>query len=202
MKQKTRFSPRTITVVAVMSALASVLMLLEIGLPFVPSFLKYDLSDLPALLTAYAVSPLAGVLVELIKNLLHLPFTHTMGVGELANFLVGVSFVLPAGLLYSRSRTKNGAFWGAVVGTFASAIISLPVNLYITYPFYAEVLLPMEAIIGMYRAILPSVKGLFDALLIFNLPFTFLKGAVNVLLCFVIYKPLSPILHGKHRKHE
>ena len=78
--------------------------------------------------------------------------------------------------------------------------MSFPVNYFITYPFYAKVMIPMDTIIGMYQAILPFVDGLLEALLIFNLPFTFLKGAVCILLTFLVYKHLSPILKGKAKK--
>ena len=191
---------RTMAVVAVMSALSIVLMMLEFSVPIVPSFLKLDISDFPALLTSFAIGPWAGVSVCLLKNLLHLFFTSTAGVGELANFIISAAFVFPAGVIYSRVRTKTGAVVGAFAGALVSALVCVPVNYFITYPFYAKVMIPMEIIIGMYQAILPFVDGLLEALLIFNLPFTFAKGAICILLTFLVYKPLSPILKGKVRK--
>lgn len=199
-KKSLRGYTRPMAVVAIMSALSIVLMMLEFSVPIVPSFLKFDISDFPALLTSFAVSPIAGVAVCLLKNLLHLFFTSTAGVGELANFIISASLVFPAGLIYSRIRTKKGAVLGSFVGAVASALMCVPVNYFITYPFYAKVMIPMEAIIGMYRALLPSVDGLLEALLIFNLPFTFAKGAVCILLTFLVYKHLSPILKGKAKK--
>ncbi len=191
---------RPMAVVAVMSALSIVLMLLEFSVPVVPSFLKFDISDFPAVLTSFAISPLAGVAVCLLKNLLHLFFTSTAGVGELANFIISAALVYPAGLIYSRIRTKKGAMLGALVGAVAAALMCIPVNYFITYPFYAKVMIPMDIIIGLYQAILPSVDGLLEALLIFNLPFTFVKGAFCILLTFFVYKPLSPILKGKAKQ--
>ena len=191
---------RPMAVIAIMSALSIVLMMLEFSVPIVPSFLKFDISDFPAVLTSFAISPLAGVAVCRLKNLLHLFFTTTAGVGELANFLISASLVFPAGVIYSRIRTKKGAVIGSFVGAIASALMCVPVNYFITYPFYAKVMIPMDVIIGMYQAILPFVDGLLEALLIFNLPFTFVKGAVCILFTFLVYKPLSPILKGKLRK--
>ena len=191
---------RPMAVVAIMSALSIVLMMLEFSVPIVPSFLKFDISDFPALLTSFAVSPIAGVAVCLLKNLLHLFFTSTAGVGELANFIISAAFVFPAGLIYFRVRTKSGAMVGALIGAVISALVCVPVNYFITYPFYAKVMIPMDVIIGMYQAILPFIDGLPEALLIFNLPFTFAKGAICILLTFLVYKPLSPILKGKVKK--
>jgi riboflavin transporter FmnP len=187
-------------IVAIMSALSIVLMMFEFSVPLVPSFLKFDISDFPALLTAFAIGPWAGVAVCLLKNLLHLFFTTTMGVGELANFIISAAFVFFAGLIYSRKHTKSGAVIGSLVGAAASALVCVPVNYFITYPFYAKVMIPMDVIIGLYQAILPSVDGLLEALLIFNLPFTFVKGSVCILLTFLVYKPLSPILKDKVKK--
>ena len=191
---------RPMAVVAIMSALSIVLMMLEFSVPIVPSFLKLDVSDFPALLTSFSIGPWAGVAVCLLKNLLHLFFTSTAGVGELANFIISAAFVFPAGLIYSRVRTKSGAMVGALIGAVISALVCVPVNYFITYPFYAKVMIPMDVIIGMYQAILPFIDGLPEALLIFNLPFTFAKGAICILLTFLVYKPLSPILKGKVKK--
>ena len=191
---------RPMAVVAIMSALSIVLMMLEFSVPIVPSFLKLDISDFPALLTSFSIGPWAGVAVCLLKNLLHLFFTSTAGVGELANFIISAAFVFPAGVIYARVRTKTGAMVGAFAGALISALVCVPVNYFITYPFYAKVMIPMDVIIGMYQAILPFIDGLPEALLIFNLPFTFAKGAICILLTFLVYKPLSPILKGKVKK--
>ena len=199
-KTSLRGYTRPMAVVAVMSALSIVLMVLEFSVPVVPSFLKMDISDFPALLTSFAISPLAGVAVCLLKNALHLFFTTTGGVGELANFIISAAFVFPAGLLYKHVRTKSGAVLGSLIGAVTAALMSFPVNYFITYPFYAKVMIPMDVIVGLYSAILPSVDGLVEALLIFNVPFTFVKGTICILLTFLVYKPLSPILKGKVRK--
>ena len=145
--QANRSYVRRLVVTAVLSALSAALMYLEFSVPVVPSFLKYDFSDLPALIAAFGVGPLAGVAVELIKNLIHLPMTATGGVGELANFIIGVCYVLPAGLIYRFRKGKSGALLGALGGAVLASVMSLPVNYWITYPVYTK-FLPMDAIIG------------------------------------------------------
>ena len=189
-------SIRKLTVTAIMSAISAVLMFLEFSVPIVPSFLKFDFSDLPAVITSFALGPVWGVIVELLKNLIHLPFTNTSGVGELANFIIGALLVFPAGLVYKLKKDRTGAVIGSLAGAFIAAAVSIPVNLFITYPFYTN-FMPMEAIIGMYKAILPAADTLIKALIIFNVPFTFVKGMICVLLTFLVYKKLSPVIKGK-----
>lgn len=188
---------RKITVTGIMSAVAAVLMFLEFSVPIVPSFLKFDFSDLPAVITSFSLGPLWGVLVELLKNVIHLPFTQTSGVGELANFIIGALLVFPAGLIYKKKKTRGGAVIGSLAGALFAAAVSVPVNYIITYPFYTN-FMPMDAIIGMYSAIVPAADTLIKALLIFNVPFTFVKGILCVLITFFVYKPLSRVIKGKN----
>ena len=181
---------------AMLSAVAYVLMFLEFPIPMLmPSFIKMDFSELPALVASFAYGPVAGVVVCLLKNLIHLLNTQSGGVGELSNFLLGASFVFVSGSVYSRVHSKTGAVAGCALGAIVMSIISLFTNYYIVYPIYT-VFMPMDAIIGAYKAILPAVNNLWQCLLVFNLPFTFIKGMCSVLLTFLIYKPLSPILKG------
>lgn len=187
---------RSLTVTGILSALGAVLMVLEFPVPFMPSFVKFDFSELPALLATFSMGPVSGVAVCLVKNLIHLPFTSTGGVGELCNFLLGICFVLPAGILYRIRKNRRAALIGSLIGAAAMALCSLPLNYFVSYPVYTK-FLPLDAIIGMYQALLPGVDGLLQCLLIFNLPFTLLKGLVDTLLVFLIYKHLSPILHGR-----
>ncbi|MCD7918272.1 MAG: ECF transporter S component [Clostridiales bacterium] len=191
---------RNITVAAMLSAAAFILMFIEFPIPIMPSFVKLDISDLPALLGTFALGPVYGVVIELLKNLLHILIkgTSSAGVGELCNFLFGAVFALVAGLIYHYKKTRMGAILGSVLGALAMALISIPLNYFVVYPAYVVFYsLPLEAIIGMYQAILPSVGSLLECLVIFNFPFTLCKGLLDALLCFLIYKPLSPLLHGR-----
>ena len=116
--------------------------------------------------------------------------------GELCNFLLGAVFSLVAGFIYQRKKSRKSALIGAIIGAVLMAIVSVPMNYYVVYPAYVVCYgMPLEAIIGMYQAILPSADSLIKCLTIFNMPFTFCKGMLDVLLCFLIYKPLSPLLH-------
>lgn len=189
-------SVRFITMTGLLSALAFVLMMLDFSVPFlIPSFIKLDFSEFPALIATFALGPVSGVLVCLFKNLVHLAMTTTGGVGELCNFLLGAAFVLPAGIIYRFHKNRRGALVGSLVGAALMAAISLPLNYFVTYPLYSK-FLPIEAIIGMYQAIMPGVNGLFACLLIFNVPFTLVKGLLDTLLTFLIYKHISRLIHG------
>ena len=185
---------RALTVTAMLSAIAFVLMFLDFSVPLIPSFVKMDISELPALLAAFALGPVYGMVVCLVKNLIHLMITSTAGAGELCNFLLGASFVIPAGLLYRRMKSRKGALIGVLIGSVIMALFSIPLNYYVTYPIYAN-FMPIDVILGMYQAIRPSVNSLLECLIVFNAPFTLVKGLIDAALCFLIYKSLSPILH-------
>ncbi len=184
-----------LSVTAIMGAIGFILMMLEFPLSFIiPSFIKFDFSELPALITAFSIGPWWGVAVCLIKNLLHLFVGSTAGVGELSNFVLGAVFVFVAGAIYKRKKTRGGALIGTLAGAFSMAAVSVVTNYFFVYPIYAKMLIPMEAIIGMYKALLPSCDSLLEALVIFNFPFNLAKGLIDAAICFLIYKKLSPIL--------
>ena len=185
-----------LAVAALLAAVAAVLQFIEFSIPLMPAFIKLDISDLPALLGTFSLGPVYGAAIQLVKNLLHLPFGSSAGVGELSNFLLGAVFAFIAGMVYKNHKKRSGALWGSVAGAAAMALISLPINYFIVYPAYVVFYeMPLDAIVGMYQAILPAADSLWKCLLIFNVPFTFCKGMIDVGLCFLIYKPLSPLLH-------
>lgn len=187
---------RKLTGTAMLSAVAFVLMFIDFSVPFMPSFVKMDVSELPALLAGFAYGPAYAVLVCLVKNLIHLTITTTGGVGELCNFMLGAFFTAPAAFIYMKKKSRNSAVIGAVAGAVIMAVVSVPANYFITYPFYTN-FMPMEVIISMYQAIYSGVNNLLECLIVFNMPFNLLKGALTTLFCFLVYKPLSPILHGR-----
>ena len=196
---KTTQNTRKLTGVAMLSAIGFILMFIELSVPIMPAFIKLDFSELPALLATFAYGPASGAAVCLIKNVLHYFMGGTTGgVGELSNFLLGVAYVVPAGLIYQKIKTRKGALIASLVGCAISAIYSLPHNYYLIYPLYGK-MMPMETILGMYQTLNPNCESLFEALLTFNVPFTFAKEAITAAMAFVVYKPLSPVLHGRKK---
>ena len=190
-----------LTVAAMLSAVAFILMFIEFPIPMlIPAFIKMDFSDLPALLGAFALGPVYGVIISFMKNLLHIVIkgTSTACVGELSNFILGAIFSAVAGYLYKHHKSRKTAIIGAVAGAVAMGVLSVPSNYFVVYPAYVQFYhMPLEAILGMYQAILPSADSLIKCLIIFNLPFTLVKGLLDAVLCMWIYKPRSPILHGR-----
>ena len=183
---------RRLTATAMLAAVATVLMFINTSVPMLmPGFIKLDLSELPGLIASFAMGPLYGMAVCAVKNLLNLFFTNTAGVGELSNFLLGTMFVVPAGLIYRVKKTRLSALIGALTGAVFMAAGSLLTNYYIVYPFYIRTVMPLETILNAYRAINPNVETLWDALLLFNLPFTFVKGMLSALISFPVYKHIS-----------
>lgn len=189
---------RNITVIGMLSAIAFILEYLEFSVPFMPSFIKMDLSELPALIGAFSLGPVAGAVICLVKNVLHILTSQSGGVGELSNFMLGAIFVLTAGYIYKAKKNRKGAVIGAVLGAAVMGLLSIVTNYYIVYPMYSN-FMPMEAIIGAYQAIYHGADTLLKCLIIFNLPFTFIKGMINVLITFLIYKKISPILKGTEK---
>ncbi len=189
---------RKLTVTAIMSALSYALMMIQFPVPFMPFFIEFDISELPALITSFAFGPHFGIVVCLLKNAIHCLVSETFTVGELSNFILGAVFVGIAGLVYMIKKNRKYALIGALVGSLAMAVVCFFSNMYITYPFYAEVFTGgMDAILGLYQAILPSMDSIWKSILVFNVPFTFAKGLVSVVITFLVYRKLSPILKGK-----
>ena len=197
-KERSRISTKMLTKVGVLSAIAFVLMLLEFPLWFTPGFLKMDLSEVPALMGSFALGPIAGVLIELIKNLLNLAIegTTTMVVGEVANFVVGSVFVYVAGYVYHKDKNIKNAVLGMALGTLAMTVVMAFANYYVMIPFYAKLFkAPLDAIVSMGNAVNKYVVD-FKSLIIYAIvPFNLLKGIIVTLITFLLYKKVSPILH-------
>lgn len=182
---------RFITLTAILGALSTILQFFEFPVPIlIPTFVKMDFSDLPAILAAFLVSPISGAAVCLIKNVIHITTSSSVGIGELANFLMGICMVLPAGFIYKAKPTKAMAVVAMAVGCVVVAVLSIFINYYIAYPFYMG-FMPLDAIMEQYRELNGSVVTLWDCLIWFNAPFTFIKFLVCSVIVFFIYKPLS-----------
>lgn len=194
---KKQQSTAYIVKIAMLSAVAFLLNLIDFPVPLIPPFVKMDVSDLPALLGSFALGPVAGVIIEVLKNVLKLIVrgTSTQYIGELFSIVTGGVFVVVAGLIYKVKHTRAGAVVASVAGAVAMALVSLPMNYYVTYPLYATMFGGMENIIKAYQKIWGGAGDLFTCLSVFNIPHTFVKGLLDALICFLIYKPLSPVLH-------
>ncbi|MBR2719189.1 MAG: ECF transporter S component [Clostridia bacterium] len=192
---KKTMSVQYLTRIAVLTALASILFLIEIP---VVAFYKLDLSNLPVLLGAFSMGPVAGVIILALKSFIGMLHSTSMYVGELADFIMGAAYVLPAALLYMRRKDRKTALIGMAVGTVAMIIVAVLVNWKIMIPFYMNAFgMPMEAVIGMATKVLPFVDTQWELLAYVTAPFNLLKGVVLSLLTYLLYKRLSPLLHVK-----
>lgn len=195
--RKNLLSTRELTTIAILAAISAVLFTLEIP---VVLFYKLDLSHLPVLLGTFAMGPLPGTLILLVKSLLGLLHSTSQGVGELADFLMGFAMLLPAGLIYNHNKSRKGAAVGMAVGTVVATIVAVLSNMYIMIPFYGTAYgMPVEAIVGMGAKVVPAVNSIWDFVLLITAPFNVLKWVVISVLAGLMYKPLSPILHGRKR---
>ncbi len=193
MKNSNTFSTKQITQIALFSAVSTVLYFIELPVPFMPPFIKLDFSNIATLFAGFTLGPVAGVIVCATKNIIHFILggtNPTAGVGEIFDFVTSAFFVLSSSFLYKKIHTKKGAIISCLVGAFAYSLISLPLNLYFTYPIYAELFFGMENVVEAYTKILPSVDNILLALCVFNLPFTFIKGLLISLIVILSYKPL------------
>ena len=184
--------------VAMLGALATVLMLFEFPLPFIaPPFYEMDLSEVPVLIGAFALGPLAGVIIELLKILLNLVIngTDTYFVGEIANFAMGLVFVLPASLIYKRTKTKKTAIVGLAVGSFSMVVLGCFINAYVMIPTYSVLYgMPLDAIVGMAAKIHSFIDTLFEFVLVCVAPFNLLKGIIVSIVTILVYKPLRRLI--------
>lgn len=192
---------RTIVQVGMLAAIAVVLMLFEIPLPFAPSFYEIDFSEVPVMIGTFAMGPLAGAAIELVKILLNffINGTTTAGVGEVANFLIGCALVVPAGIIYRRKRTRKGAIIGMAAGTVFMTLLGCVLNAYVLLPTYAAAFqLPIDSLVAMGTAVNGSITDLFTFVAFAVAPFNILKGVLVSLIVFLIYKKISPVFHMNH----
>lgn len=199
-KSQPRLSVRTIAQISMLSAIAIVLMLFQVPLPFTPSFYQIDFSEVPVLVGAFVMGPLAGVVIELVKILLSFVVngTSTAGVGEAANFLVGCALCIPAGIIYKRNKTRKGAIIGMAAGTITMTVVGSVLNAFVLLPVYAKAFqMPIASLIEMGTAVNKGITGMSTFILYAVAPFNLLKGALVSFIVFLIYKKISPIFQMK-----
>jgi riboflavin transporter FmnP len=197
MTERSVSKTRKLTAAAILAAAAYLLAFLEFPVPLTPAFARMDLSDLPALIGAFAFGPVTGVIVELVKNLLGLMTSSTGGVGELANFLMGASYVFTAGAVYKHHKTKRMALVGGVTGSIAMGIMAAITNYFILLPMF-EQFMPLEDIIAAFGEFIPFIHTKMDVVLFNAFPFNVMKGLVITAVTMLVYKQISPVLKGSN----
>ena len=197
-----RSKTRTITQIAMLGAIAGILMNLEFPLPFLaPTFYQLDFSEIPVLVGSFAMGPIAGVLIELVKILVHLVTKGTMtaGVGDVANFILGCAFVIPAGLIYRfhHIKSRKHAVEGMAAGTVLTTAAACLMNAFVLLPAYGKAFgMPVEAFIEMGTAVNPSVNSLLGFVAMIIVPFNLFKYTLTSVIVFFIYKRIRVILKG------
>ena len=191
-----RSKVRTMAQVGMLSAIAVVLMLFEIPLPFAPAFYEIDFSEVPVLVGCFAMGPAAGVAIEFLKILLNFAIngTATAGVGEIANFLIGCSLVVPAALIYKFKKTRTGAIVGMAAGTVFMTAVGCLLNAFVLLPTYAVAFgMPIDGLVQMGTAVNSAIDSLTTFVLFAVAPFNLLKGVLVSQIVFQIYKKISPV---------
>ena len=201
MNTKRKMTTKMITQIGMLGAIAVVLMLFDIPLPFAPSFYKIDFSEVPILVGCFAMGPAAGALIELVKIVLNLVMngTDTAFVGEIANLIIGCALCVPAGIIYKRKKSKKGALIGMGVGILCMTVLGCFINAYILLPTYAAAFnMPIDSLVAMGTAVNANIQSLFTFVIFAVAPFNLLKGALVSLVVLCIYKKISPILKLHH----
>ncbi len=184
--------------ISILSAMAFILYLFEFPLPIFPGFLKIDISDLPAMLGGFALGPIAGIIIQLLKNVLHILIrgSSTAGIGELANFIVGAAMVAASAALYKNNKSKKNAAISLTAGVLVMTLVASVANYYVFLPLYESALhFPIEAMVSEGAKVSGLVKD-FNSFVVYSiLPFNLLKGLIVAVITFLSYKKLSPILH-------
>ena len=191
---------RKLVEIGMLGAIATVLMLFEFPIPFIaPPFYELDFSEVPVLVGAFALGPVAGATIELVKILINLLIngTATAFVGEIGNYLLGCSFIIPAALIYKKKKSKKTALAAMIAGTIVMTVFGCILNAYVLLPTYAAAFgMPIDAIIGMGSAINGNINDVMTFVIIAVAPFNIIKGVVVSVITLLIYKHISPILKG------
>ena len=199
MSDKSRNSTRRLVLTAILGAISTILMILEIPMPLIPPFVKMDFSELPVILGGFIMGPVSGSLIAVIKVVLNLLLngTTTAGIGELANLIYSLGYMLPAVFIYRKIRTKKGAVISLVIGTIITSIISLIMNIVVIFPVYAQLMgLSLEDIISICASVNPYVKNMVSLMIFSMLPFNLFKYGVTSVITFIFYKKLSHFIRN------
>ena len=198
------FNTRKLAMIGMFSAIAMILHVLDFPIFFAPGFYKLDFSELPILVGSFAFGPVAGVMMEFVKILLKLCVkgTSTAFIGDLANFVVGCSLILPASAVYSFKKTKKNAVIACIAGTLVMTIFGTAFNAVYLLPAFSKFYgMPMDAILAMGTEVNPLAKegSIVSFVVACVAPMNLIKGTLVSVVTLLIYKPLSPIIKTGHR---
>ena len=176
--------------IGILSALAFVLMrTLEIPLPIFPAFLKIDFGDIPALIGTLVIHPAAGVVIVIIKNILALFNSSSGGVGEIANIIVGIAYIIPIAFVTQKKVSLKNILLGSLVSIVLMIGAGILTNALMTMPLYGE-----AACVSMGNAINPNIVDKWTFLLYVIAPFNFIKGIILTIASIIIVKAMMPAL--------
>ncbi|MDO5541605.1 MAG: ECF transporter S component [Eubacteriales bacterium] len=195
----TKTNVRTMVMIAMLGAISMVLMWFEIPLWFAPAFYKMDLSEVPVMIGAFALGPVAGAMIELVKVLLKLVTkgTTTAFVGDIANYIIGCALILPAGIIYKQKKSKKNAIIGMAAGTVFLTIVGCFLNAYVLLPAYGKAFgMEVEKLVAMGTAVNPAINSVATFVILAVAPFNLIKGAVVSVITLILYKYVSPLLKG------
>ncbi len=191
---------RRIAMIGMLSALAFIIMYFEVPLPFLPSFYKIDFSEVPVLIGGFAMGPVAAAIIEAVKVILHLVIkgTSTAGIGDFANFIIGCGLVVPASIIYKYHKSRKSAMIGMAVGILVMAVVGGFLNAFVLLPAYAAAFhMPMEAIVGMGTSVNHAIVDVPTLVLFATTPLNLIKGILASILTLLLYKRVSPLIHGR-----
>ena len=189
------FTTQAMVKISILGVLSYIIMFFEFPFPLFPPFLKMDFSDMPAIIGGFAIGPLAGFTIELIKNLLHfITKTSTGGIGEIANLLIGGTFVVTSSFIYRKFHTKKGAFIALTVATVMMSVVGGIFNATVLIPFFAKFTGGVEPIIKMGQVLSSKIDSVPTLCLYAVVPFNMIKGVILSLSSLALYKHVSPII--------
>ena len=198
---KYKFGTKQMVRVAIFGALSGIFYIfIKFPVPFLPSFLEFHFDEIPAFIASFAYGPLVGVLVLVVKTIIKLPLTSTLGVGELSDLVFSIAFILPASLIYKRHRHFKDVIIGLLIGTICQLGVSLVTNVYVTIPFYLKVMeYPESAILGMCKAANPKITNIrWSYGFLAVLPFNAIKDAAVIVLTIFTYKSVHKFIDKLH----
>lgn len=194
---KKKLTTQRMVIYAFMGALSFGLMMIHLPFKYL-GFLELEFSDIPAIVCGFAYGPVAAVIIEFIKNVLKVLInTTTGGVGELANFIVSIGYVVPCAILFRGLKKNNETVRNIIaglIGTLSMAAVGIVINYFITVPLYAKLFGGMEAVVGVCSKTIPAIKGVGTVVILGITPFNLVKGIIISIVGILVYKSIKGIL--------